>query len=205
MQDKELTMMPKTLQRTNQKLLQNQYSTTGDHNIDLYIKSKEHEKRNIDSEDYWYQRNKEELTFKPKINKERANVDGPQLNEIKGTEKLMQRLAKARKEAEWKKVMTERSEFSATKGIKDARKQVKKRQQNPDFYIPPVESKKFTPGFGGVDGSQILPPKNLSIMENLNKERPPLHLPKNSPEKKPKVVVPKKKSHSPVSPQIYHN
>jgi hypothetical protein len=29
----------------------------------LHLKSKEHEKRNKNSEEYWYERNKEELTF----------------------------------------------------------------------------------------------------------------------------------------------
>ena len=99
--------------------------------------------------------------------------------------------------------MTERSTFSATKGIKQARKNNKSKQQlmQPDFHIPPVETKKFQPGFGGVDGSQIMPPRNTLIQE---KERPPLHLPKKQVEKK-KVqppIVPKKKSISPVAPQV---
>ena len=52
-------------------------------------------------------------------------------------------------------MMTERSTFSASKGIKQARKKLNKdrRESLPDFHIPPVDSKKFTPGFGGVDGS----------------------------------------------------
>ena len=205
LQDKELTMMPKTLQRTNQRLLQNKFSATGDHNLDLYITSKEHEKRNKDSEEYWYERNKEELTFKPQINAEAKRLEeGPKLNEIKGTDKQLERLAKARKEAEWKKMMTERSTFSATKGIKNARKQVNKKKDDPDFYIPPVETKKFNAGFGGVDGSQIIPPRNESILDNFNRDRPPLHLPKTSPEKKPKAIVPKKKSPSPVAPVAHH-
>lgn len=49
--------------------------------------------------------------------------------------------------------MTERSNFSATKGIKNARKKANKMKDDPDFYIPAVDSKKFAPGFGGVDGS----------------------------------------------------
>jgi len=49
--------------------------------------------------------------------------------------------------------MTERSNFSATKGIKNARKKAAKKQEDPDFYIPAVDSKKFGPGFGGLDGS----------------------------------------------------
>jgi len=57
-------------------------------------------------------------------------------------------------------MMTERSNFSATKGIKKARKNINKIQEDPDFYTPPVDTKKFQAGFGGVDGSQIMPPKN---------------------------------------------
>jgi hypothetical protein len=99
-------------------------------------------------------------------------------------------------------MMTERSTFSATKGIKNARKKANKKKDDPDFYIPPVETKKFTPGFGGVDGSQILPPRNEFII--LASDRPPLHLPKTSPEKKPTPVIAKKKNPSPVAP-VYHN
>lgn len=56
----------------------NKESATGDHNLDLYIASKEHEKTNKDSDAYWYDRNKEELTFKPKINKVAAkNEEAP--------------------------------------------------------------------------------------------------------------------------------
>lgn len=99
--------------------------------------------------------------------------------------------------------MTERSTFSATQGIKKARKQAKKQQEDPDFHIPPVESKKFTPGFGGVDGSQILPPKNQYIMDNLNRERPPLHVPKTTKSPKKQRPVPKKnKSPSPVQAPV---
>lgn len=83
-------------------------------------------------------------------------------------------------------MMTERSNFSATGGMKKARKNLKNVQEDQDFYTPPVEFKKFQPGFGGVDGSQIMPPKNQSIIENLSKERPPLHLPKQASELKPK-------------------
>jgi hypothetical protein len=77
LQDKELTMMPKTLQKTNQRLLQNHHSATGDHNLDLYITSREHEKSNKESDEYWYERSKEELTFKPKINKVVKQEDAP--------------------------------------------------------------------------------------------------------------------------------
>jgi len=73
---------------------------TGDHNVDLYIKSREHEKSNKQSEEYWYERSKDELTFKPVINRGKIkDDDAPSLHEIKGTEKQLERLAKAREEA----------------------------------------------------------------------------------------------------------
>jgi hypothetical protein len=43
---------------------------------------------------------------------------------LKGCEKLMKRLEKGRKEAEFVKKMTERSTFSATEGIKRAKQQI---------------------------------------------------------------------------------
>ena len=173
--------------------------------MDLYMTSRLHEKKNIDSDSYWYERSKEELTFRPKINKVLARQEeAPQINEIKGTEKQLERFAKAREENAWKKMMTERSTFSATKGIKNARKNVNKVQEDHDFYTPPVESKKFQSGFGGVDGSQIIPLKNQSIIENLSRERPPLYLPKQSSQVKPKATMPiiKKPSPPPVAPQV---
>ena len=51
------------------------YSITGDHNQDLYIKSKQHEKTNKDADDYWYERAQDECTFKPKIIKKPVKVD----------------------------------------------------------------------------------------------------------------------------------
>jgi len=69
-EDKELTLQPKTLSKRNEKLLANQMASTistGDRNIDLYLKSKVHEKRNKDSEDYWFERNIDELKFQPSV------------------------------------------------------------------------------------------------------------------------------------------
>lgn len=130
-------MMPKTLQRKNNQLLQNNMSMTGDHNLDLYFKSREHEKSNKQSEEYWYERNKEELTFKPQINKQPPplNESVQDVREIKGAEKQLERLAKAREDAAWKKKMTERSTFSATKGIKHARKKALQDTEEPDFRV----------------------------------------------------------------------
>lgn len=65
-----MTFHPKTLvKKNNQMLAKDEQFTTGDHNIDLYIKSKVHEKRDKDSEEYWFEKEKKECKFKPKINK----------------------------------------------------------------------------------------------------------------------------------------
>ena len=53
-------------------------------------------------------------------------TDTTNVSEIRGYDKQMARLKKAREDAEFKKKMTERSNFSATNGIKKARKTVKK-------------------------------------------------------------------------------
>jgi type IV secretory pathway ATPase VirB11/archaellum biosynthesis ATPase len=48
-----------------------------------------------------------------------------------------------------------------------------------------------------------MPPKNQLIMDSLNRERPALYLPKQSPEPKSKATMPmKKQSPSPVAPQV---
>lgn len=122
---KELTLRPKTLSKKNFELLQNNQSMTGDHNQDLYYKSMQHEKRNKESEEYWYERAQNECTFQPKINKKPISVDltAPgDVSQIRGIDKQMARLKKAREDAEFKKRMTERSNFSATNGVKKARK-----------------------------------------------------------------------------------
>ena len=70
--DEECTYAPSTLKHRNDRLLANNekyFSLTGDHNQDLYIKSKEHEKRNRDPEEYWYERQQDECLFTPQINK----------------------------------------------------------------------------------------------------------------------------------------
>lgn len=130
-QETQLTFKPKTL-KSSEKMA-NRQSATGDHNIDLHLKSKVHEKKDIDSEEYWYARNKDECKFAPEIIKtdfKEAQKAGS-LNQVKGMEKQLQRLAKAREEAEFKKRMTERSGFSATKGVDKARKQVTKQGDSP--------------------------------------------------------------------------
>jgi len=43
--------------------------SSGDRNVDLYNKSKVHLKKDKPSEEYEFEKNVEELTFKPHINK----------------------------------------------------------------------------------------------------------------------------------------
>ena len=92
----------------------------------------------------------------------------------------MARLKKAREDAEFKKRMTERSNFSATNGIKKARKTVKKLSEvQGEFRVEPAENnKKFgnKAHFGGLDSSQILPQKNPDVKVPY---RTPLHIPKH--------------------------
>ena len=53
---KELTLHPKTNKYKNHRMVRQPNYTTGDHNVDLYTKSKVHEKRDKTSEEYWYEK-----------------------------------------------------------------------------------------------------------------------------------------------------
>ena len=104
--------------------------------------------------------------------------------EIRGTDKYAQRIAKAREVAAFKKKMTERSGFSATGGMKKARKQAKNQPETEtpqDSFRGASSPQKYKSAFGGTDGSQIVPPKQKIPFV---KERPPLHHPKGEPAKK---------------------
>lgn len=133
-EDQELTLHPKTFnRRKNEELLGKKMASTmstGDRNVDLFLKSREHEKRDKESEEYWFERNADELKFHPEINNkvymDRSQTAPTSIQDIRGTDKYNERLAKAREEAAFKKKMTERSGFSATQGIQKARKQVQK-------------------------------------------------------------------------------
>lgn len=62
----------------------------------------------------------------------------------------------AREDAIFKKKMTERSNFSATQGVKKAKTAALARDDNKDgFQVAPAERKRFGKGsgFGGVDGA----------------------------------------------------
>lgn len=76
------------------------------------------------------------------------------VNQVKGTDAVLRRMKKAREEAEFKKRMTERSNFSASIGVKKAKKKVRQG----DAKVPAnqfnmgVDNSKYT-SFGNVDGA----------------------------------------------------
>lgn len=85
------------------------------------------ERKPANREQVEYEKNKSELKFKPKINKKAYITTGPpKEGAIYGMDKLIKRLQKGREEAEFKKKMTERSNFTVTGSIKHAKTQVKK-------------------------------------------------------------------------------
>ena len=65
---KELSFQPKILARKNIVSTM----SSGDRNLDLYNRSKQHLKSNKLSEEYEFEKSEQELTFKPQINKTRA-------------------------------------------------------------------------------------------------------------------------------------
>lgn len=95
--------------------------TTGDRNKDLFNRSKLKNKQNKESNDYWYERQGDECKFKPQINKAPHSVSSKPI-EIKGMDKIMQRMKMGREAAEIKKRMTERSNFAPVANMNKARR-----------------------------------------------------------------------------------
>ncbi len=89
----EFTFQPNIMVKKNDKILnQDKFQTlTGDHNLDLYVKSREHEKRNREADEYWYEKEKEECKFRPEINKHNFQEvsQSSSINEIKGLDKQL--------------------------------------------------------------------------------------------------------------------
>ena len=102
--------------------------TSGDHLVDLYQLSKLKERNNKNSDDYWFEKDKGECKFQPTTNKSIYYDQKTEAPAVKGLDKARKRMQKAREEAEFKKKMTERSTFSATVGVKKAKKLIKKGQ-----------------------------------------------------------------------------
>ena len=74
---------------------------------------------------------------------------------IKGMEKVVERMQKAREEAEFKKKMTERSDFSAATGLNKAKQIIKAgstKEISFDAFVNATEKNKVT-AFGKIDGS----------------------------------------------------
>lgn len=104
-------------------------------------------------DDYEFEKAKEECTFTPKINQgNEAKGEEQQISQIKGVDKVMERLAKARQIQLEKKLMTERgmpSQLVARLG-----------QPEPSMAFGSNKDK-FKSGFG-IDGSQIIKQKSSS-------------------------------------------
>lgn len=155
-ENQELTYMPKLNRKMNSTLILPSNSGE-DHLVELYKKSKLKEKANKPSDEYWFEKDKEECKFQPVINK---GIRKQSVYEIKGLDKQKQRMQKAREEAEFKKKMTERSTFSATVGVKKVKKMIKKGQEveNGSFRYSIDQSKFKTIGEKEVK----MPPKKMN-------------------------------------------
>jgi hypothetical protein len=85
-------------------------------------------------------------------------------------EKMMQRMQKAKDEREFKKKMTERSNFTATGGVKQVKKMIKKGMVSSastavfSVGVTDASRSRYKPALGGVDGSQIVPEKKRGGM-----------------------------------------
>lgn len=199
---KELTLHPKTNKHTNYRMVRQPHNSSGDHNVDLYYKSKVHEKRDKTSEEYWYEKEAGECYHRPAINRGKKKDQG-YANERAfdrardAREKQLRRMEQAREEKNFKKKMTERSGFSATQGLGIAREVAKyiPEEQTVKTAVTQLDKSKYRKGFAGEDGSQILPPRKQF---DVTKPRAPLHHPKTaSPVRKSKKINRPKKQWQP--------
>jgi len=193
---KELTLHPKTNKMKNQRWVRQPNYSTGDHNVDLYSKSKVHEKRDKTSEEYWFEKEANECYHTPEINKGKKKDEGyvneRQFDRMReAREKQIRRMNQAREEKNFKKKMTERSEFSATQGMGVAREVAKYiPEENSTFNaVHNLDKSKYRRGFAGEDGSQICPPRREF---DVTKPRAPLHHPKAVSPVRSKKKTPKR-------------
>ena len=109
-ESEELTYIPKTNKKyiaptldksrqksANPKTIEDTKLTSGDHLVDLYQKSKLRERNNKNSEDYWFEKDKDECKFQPSVNKTILNHnkkdDTPQsMYQVKALEKVKARM-----------------------------------------------------------------------------------------------------------------
>ena len=73
----------------------------------LYKQSKELQRKNKSSSEYFHEEDVEQCTFKPQIN-ESVKMKKVDTKNIKGFDKMMERMGKARMDAEVKKSVLER-------------------------------------------------------------------------------------------------
>ena len=107
-----MTLVPKTNRVMNSKLLDSKRVASEDHLLYLYRRSKPAKER-IDKspDDFEFEKSAGECTFKPNITKlthEGSILDKSTTQEIKGMDKLLERMNKGRQDAERKKQITER-------------------------------------------------------------------------------------------------
>jgi hypothetical protein len=122
--------------------------TYGDKCIDLYSRIKKDQykdKQNKSHADYEFERMKDECLFTPKINDGTEIQSEIEVHQVKGMDKIMERMTKARQLLHEKKMMTER-------GI-PSQMQAKIGQPDKSMAIG-RNTNKFKSGFG-QDGSQI--------------------------------------------------
>ena len=131
-----------------------------------------HQRQDRDSEAYWFERNGAECTFRPDLSKP-GGPGGPGNDAtlaIPGAGKQVERLTRGRKEAAFKKMMTERSAYSPTRPAKTAR---------PATALRPFKSSKL---LAGQDGSQPAPKRHPAVQVSQErigaKQRQPLSTPR---------------------------
>lgn len=187
-----------------------------DHLVGLYkLGANRAERKDKASDDYWYERNADECKFQPKINKprlrssERISPSNPStvrhapqppqsVKNIKGYDKVLQRLEKGRQDADFRKRMTERSNATAiTIKSKKAIATVTKKNDNNrpatsknTGFSYGMDRSKYKSGFE-IDGSQIVPKKKTipAVERALARPRTPLHVPKQEPKFKKSTLV----------------
>ena len=126
-----VTMAAGAKSRSTKTLIENEGQMDSarkhDHLVGLYnLGANYAERKNKDSNDYWDERNADECSFQPKINKPRIKsgdripsnpsilkAQPNSVKNIKGMDKLLERLEKGRQDAAYRKKMTERSNATA--------------------------------------------------------------------------------------------
>lgn len=117
-ENKEMTFKPKII---NVKLETQSKVQTGNKNLDLYnMALNKPLKNDIPTDEVEFQKSRKECKFKPDTYKP-APKPSHNAPTIKGMDKLLSRLQKGREEHEFKRAMTERSNFTPAQGISKAR------------------------------------------------------------------------------------